>query len=139
MPVDTHCAAAHVGWYSQTLQTLGEWLNNIAFQAPDAPLVLVGTHKDELESPHTQLPEAQRLVHAYMKGMFVTGEEGILQNIRRPTEGDQKQWFFAVDSKSREETAATGLKSSDKGIIGLRNAIHETVLTDRRKVKGLCL
>ena len=137
MFVDQHCAAAHVGWCSQTLQTFGEWLNNIAFQAPDAPLVLVGTHKDELKSPQTELPEAQRLLHAYMKDMFVAGEEGFLKNIRRPTEGGQ--WFFAVDSKSREETAATGLKSNDEGIIGLRSAIHEAVLTDNRTVKGLCL
>ena len=137
--IDEHWAAAHANWCAQTLQTFGEWLNNIAFQAPDAPLVLVGTHKDELESAQTQLPEAQRLLHAYMKDMFVTGEEGILKNLRRPTEGGQKQWFFAVDSKVREEVAATRLKSSDEGIIGLRSAIHEAVMNDTREVKGLCL
>ena len=139
MSVDKRCAAVYIDCCSQALQTFGEWLNTIAFQAPDAPLVLVGTHKDELESAHTQVPEAQRLLHEYMKDMFATGEEGILKNLRRPTEGDQKQWFFAVDSKIREENAATGLKSSDEGIIGLRSAIHEAVMNDSRKVKGSCL
>ena len=127
----------HILWCSQTLQTFGEWLNNIAFQAPDAPLLLVGTHKDELQSAHTQLPEAQRLLHTYMKDMFVTGEGGILKNIRRPTEGGKKQWFFAVDSKSRETISATQVKSSDEGVSQLRSAIHEAVVTDRREVKGL--
>ena len=125
-------------WCSQTLQTFGEWLNNIAFQAPDAPLLLVGTHKDELQSAHTQLPEAQRLLHTYMKDMFVTGEGGILKNIRRPIEGGKKQWFFAVDSKSRETISATQVKSSDEGVSQLRSAIHEAVVTDSREVKGLC-
>ena len=145
--VDKRYAAVYIDCCSQTLQTFGEWLNNIAFQAPDAPLVLVGTHKDELDSPHTQLPEAQRLLHKYMKDTLVTGKDGILKNLRCPPEGDQKQWFFAVDSKSREEISiATGQKSSDEGtiasdegIIGLRNAIHEAVLTDSREVEGLCL
>ena len=100
-------------------------------------MVLVGTHKDELESAQTQLPQAQRLLHDHMKGMFVTGENGILKNLRRPTEGGQKQWFFPVDSKIREEISATRLKSSDEGIIGLRSAIHEAVQNDTRKVKGL--
>ena len=138
--VGKYCTAADIDCCSQTLKTFGEWLNTIAFQAPDAPLVLVGTHKDELDSPHTQLPEAQRLLHKYMKDTLVTGKDGILKNLRCPPEGDQKQWFFAVDSKSREEISiATGQRSSDEGIIGLRNAIHEAVLTDRREVKGLCL
>ena len=122
---------------SQTLQTFGKWLNSIAFQGPDAPLFIIGTHKDELESADEQLPEAQHLIHTYMKEMFVTGEEGITKNIRRPTEGGQKQWFFAVDSKSRETIAATQVKSSDEGVSQLRSAIHEAVVTDRREVKGL--
>ena len=100
-------------------------------------MFIVGTHKDELESADEQLPEAQHLIHTYMKEMFVTGEEGITKNIRRPTEGGQKQWFFAVDSKSREAIAETELKSSDEGIINLRRAIQEAVQTDRRLVKGL--
>ena len=126
-----------MSWCSQTLQTFGKWLNSIAFQGPDAPLFIVGTHKDELESPDEKLPEAQQLIHKYMKDMFVTGEEGITKNIRRPTEGGQKQWFFAVDSKSREAIAETELKSSDEGIINLRRAIQEAVQNDRRMVKGL--
>ena len=73
-----------------------------------------------------------------MKDMFVTGEGGILKNIRRPTEGGKKQWFIAVDSKSRETISATQVKSSDEGVSQLRSAIHEAVVTDRREVKGLC-
>ena len=114
---------------------MGHWLNSIAFQAPRAPFVLVGTHKDELESAHTQLTEAQRLVHAYIKDMHIAGEDGIIKNIRKPPkEGTTSPWFFAVDSKSRKVFDG---KVSDPAIIQLRDALQEAVALDDRQVKGL--
>ena len=130
----------HFSLLEQALHTLGEWLNNVAFQAPDAPVVIVGTHKDELEHPEEELAQAQALVHDYMKGTFVAGEEGILNNIRRPAKKDGTlQWFFGVDSKSRESIPQKGLQSSDPGIAELREAIHQAILEDTRTVTGLFL
>lgn len=103
-------------------------------------MTIVGTHKDELEYPEEQLAKAQALVHEYLKGMFVAGEEGIMQNIRRPAKKDGTlQWFFPVDSKSRNSIPGKGLQSSDPGIVELRDAIHNAVLTDTRTVTGLSL
>ena len=103
-------------------------------------MTIVGTHKDELESPDEQLAKAQALVHDYMQGMFVAGEEGITKNINRPAKKDGAlQWFFPVDSKSRESIPEKGLQSSDPGIAELREAIHKAVITDDRQVTGSCL
>jgi len=124
-------------WYPQTLQRLGDWLNVVAFQAPSAPVILVGSHKDELESEDTQLREAQTLVRGHLEGMYIK-QMGIIEQICQPPKKDNKlQWFFAVDSKSRETIAGKGLQSSDPVMGQIRKALHQAVIKDNRKVKGL--
>ena len=87
-----------------------------------------------------QIAKAQSLVGEYIAGMHM--RETIVNQIRRPQKDGSLQWFFAVDSKSRETVAetvtGTGVRSSDPVIEEIRSALQNAIESDNRKVAGLC-
>ena len=128
--VDRYSATHHT-FYAQTLRFFGHWLNSIAVHAPKAPLLFVGTRKDELEDEHTALGQAQKILTEFLNGMPLPD---ILKRIRRPLDG---RWFFAVDNKSRVTTAEGKLRCSDLSVGEIRSTVEEIVANDNRKVQGL--
>ena len=100
-------------------------------------MVLVGTHKDELDSEGTQLREARELIAEHLEGMYIK-RMGIIEQICQPPKQNHKlQWFFAVDSTSRENIVGKGLQCGDPVMGQIRSALQEAVKNDNRKVTGL--
>merc|ERR1719174_2318838 len=58
----------------------------------------------------------------------------IVKRIHRPSSG---QWFFAVDNKSRENTAADKVRCKDPAIGEVRAALEHIVVNDNRTTLGL--
>ena len=126
----------------QTLRNISHWLNSIALLAPEAPVFLVGTHKDELwntwqtitfrgeKYKAEKLAQAQQILADYLPKMFVARETKIVRNIQRPSD---KEWFFAVDNKSRDPDG----KCSDPVVHTLRERLLGVMMNDQRKVQGL--
>ena len=105
-------------------------------QAPGAPVLLVGTHKDELvDASAEKLSEAQAIIANHISDMNMAKKTEIIAHIQRPSERD---WFFAVDSKSRKTIAGT-VQCSDPTIGEIRSALDQVVAKDDRKVEGLCV
>ena len=106
-------------------------------QAPGAPVLLVGSHKDDLVDPRAEkLSEAQAIVANHINNMDMAKKTGIIAHIQRPS--SKREWFFAVDSKSRETIAGT-VQCSDSVIGEVRSALEQVVAKDGRQVKGLCV
>ena len=124
-PISLPERAPHVNRHHcrpQTLRFIGYWLNSIAYRGPDAPVLLVGTHKDQLA--WVRLSEAQELVASHIYGMHIAAE--IVQHISKPSE---RELFFAVDSRSR--------KPSDPTLADVRKELSQVIKKDQRKVTGL--
>ena len=126
----------------QTLRFIGHWLNSIAVQGPDAPVILVGTHKDMLKKwPNTKayrqekLDETQTVLTDFLNKLPVAKTTHIIENIKRPS-GDSGKWFFAVDNKSRKRQLGGELRCKDPSIDEVRQALEQVVLNDQRKVRG---
>ena len=99
-------------------------------------MLLVGTHKDQVEDPHAALlGKAQELVAGYITDMHIAKETTISQHISKPA---KRKWFFAVDSRSRK-TIAGKVRSSDGTLAEVRNEMKQVVKKDKRKVTGLCV
>ena len=128
--VDRYSATHHT-LYAQTLRFFGHWLNSIAVHAPEAPLLLVGTHKDELEDEHAALGQAQEILTEFLNEIPLPA---VLKRIRQPSNG---RWFFAVDNKSRETTAGGGVRTSDRSVGEIRSTLENIVVNDDRQVQGL--
>ena len=112
---------------------MAHWLNTIAVKAPEAPVLLVGTHKDELTDADAELSQAQTLLTDFLNKLPLA-KKSIIPNLRRPS---GSEWFFAVDSKSRRETGADGaVECSDIMIAKFRSTLEEAVTKDDRKVTG---
>ena len=111
---------------------MAHWINTIAVKAPEAPVLLVGTHKDELEDADAELSQAQTLITEFLNKLHLA--KHIIPNLRRPS---VSEWFFAVDSKSRREAGADGtVEPSDPMIAKFRRTLEEAVANDDRKVTG---
>ena len=101
--------------------------------APEAPLLLVGTHKDELKDEPHALDEAQRILTEFLNDIPEALVD-IVKRIERPSNG---KWFFAVDNKSREITADGKVRASDLSVNEIRSTLERVVKNDKREVKGL--
>ena len=106
-------------------------------------MILVGTHKDKLEtfgstkkSRQRKLGEAQKILTDFIHKLFVAKKTSVVDNIKRPS-GDGGEWFFAVDNKSRKTNLWSGEMRCKDSVIEVRNALEQMVLNDQRKVKGL--
>ena len=119
--------------YAQTLRIYGHWLNSIAVKAPEAPLLFVGTHKDELEDEPAALDQAQKILTDFLNRISIS-LPGIVERIQQPSDG---RWFFAVDNKSRDTIAGGGVRTSDLSVGEIRSALEKIVLNDNRQVSGL--
>ena len=129
--------------HPQTLRLIGHWLNSVALEAPEAPVFLVGTHKDKLKKKlktvtfqgnkyrQKKLLQAQKILADFLPGMFVAKTTQIIQNLQRPS---AQEWFFAVDNKSRKWSG----HCKDLTIRNLRDKLQNVMMNDPRKVKGLC-
>ena len=118
----------------QSLRFFGHWLNSIAVHAHDAPVLLVGTHKDQLQNESESLKEAQEILANFLGTLPVT-LRGILQRIARP-ESDEKRYFFAVNNIAREIIAGKE-RAKDRSVSDIRKALERVVSNDKREVKGL--
>ena len=121
--------------YAQTLRIYGHWLNSIAVKAPEAPLLFVGTHKDELEDEPAALDQAQKILTDFLNRISIS-LPGIVERIQQPSDG---RWFFAVDNKSRDTIAGGGVRTSDLSVGEIRSALQKIVANDNRQVPGLSL
>ena len=111
---------------------MAHWINTIAVKAPEAPVLLVGTHKDELTDADAELSQAQTLLTDFVNNLSLA--KNIIPNIRKPS---ASEWFFGVDSKSRRETGDDGaVECSDPMIAKFRRTLEEAVANDDRKVTG---
>ena len=116
---------------------MAHWLNSIALYAPDARVVIVGTHKDELMDVATDLGTAQQKLTNFISGLFLPAKARSVERIQQTSDG---KWFFAVDSKSREMTVEGGdevVQCVDPVVQELRSTLEQVVLNDDRKVRGL--
>merc|ERR1719174_1620089 len=115
----------------QVIQFIAHWLNTIAMKAPEAPFILVGTHKDELSDEHAALNHTHQALTDLLTGMV---NSDIVKRIHRPSTG---HWFFGVDNKSRENTAAGKVRCKDPAIGEVRAALEHIVMNDKRTTRGL--
>ena len=116
---------------------MAHWLNSIAVYAPDARVVIVGTHKDELKDVVTDLGTAQQKLTDFISGLFLPAKARSVERIQQTSDG---KWFFAVDSKSREITVERGkevVQCVDPVVQEIRSTLEQAVLNDDRKVRGL--
>ena len=116
---------------------MAHWLNSIALYAPDARVVIVGTHKDELKDVATDLGTAQQKLTNFISGLFLPAKARSVERIQQTSDG---KWFFAVDSKSREITVERGnevVQCVDPVVQEIRRTLEQAVLNDDRKVRGL--
>ena len=101
--------------------------------APEAPLLLVGTHKDELKDEPHALDEAQRILTEFLNDI----PEALVDIVKRIEKPSNGKWFFAVDNKSREITADGKVRASDLSVNEIRSTLERVVKNDKREVKGL--
>ena len=116
---------------------MAHWLNSIAVYAPDARVVIVGTHKDELKDVVTDLITTQQKLTNFISGLFLPAKTRSVERILQTSDG---KWFFAVDSKSREITMENGkevVQCVDPVVQEIRSTLEQAVLNDDRKVRGL--
>ena len=119
-------------------------MNSIAVYAPEARVVIVGTHKDELKDVAAGVRDAQEIMTDFIPSLFWPGKTGSVEFVQQTSKGD---WFFAVESVSRETThepdytTMYGYKEvvqcRDPVIQELRHTLEQMVLNDDRTVKGL--
>lgn len=131
----------------ECLHFLSYWLNQIAVQAPGAPVLLIGTHKDTVTTKDVGL--AQKLVRRHVKQLYMYSR----LNIVRPTAGMDKgkatggvgvgglgggptPWFFPVDNTARE-TRDGKIVASDPAVHAIKNTLEEVVRGDQRLIEGL--
>ena len=113
---------------------MAHWLNSIAVYAPDARVVIVGTHKDELKDVVTDLITTQQKLTNFISGLFLPAKTRSVERILQTSDG---KWFFAVDSKSREITMENGkevVQCVDPVVQEIRSTLEQAVLNDDRKV-----
>ena len=79
------------------LHILGDWLNLIALHARDAPVLLVGTHKDLLTAK--QLKDAQSIVRKYVRRLHVCAKTIIRLQFPDSDSETKGRFFFDVDNK----------------------------------------
>merc|ERR1719174_3107818 len=115
----------------QALKFIAHWLNTIAIKAPEAPFILIGTHKDELSDKRAALNHTHQALTDLLTGMV---NSDIVKRIHRPSTG---HWFFGVDNKSRENTAAGKVRCKDPAIGEVRAALEHIVMNDKRTTRGL--
>ena len=101
--------------------------------APEASLLFVGTHKDELKDDPAALGQAQKILTEFLNDIPLSD---ILKRIQRPSDG---KWFFAVDNKSREITAGGKEQTSDLSVGEIRSTLERVVNNDKREVRGVFL
>ena len=105
--------------------------------ASEAPFLLVGTHKDELEDEPAALAQAQKILTNFLYDLPL---DGPLANIRKRIQRPSKEkLFFAVDNKSRENTAEGKERASDLSVNKIRSTLERVVNNDKREVEGLCV
>lgn len=89
----------------QHLHILGDWLNLIALHARDAPVLLVGTHKDLLTAK--QLEDAQGVVRRYVLKLHVHVKKVIRIQFPDSATETKGRFFFDVNNKVREINVLT--------------------------------
>ena len=118
--------------FVQELQFISHWLHSMAAQAPEGPVLLVGTHKDQLEDLDADLEEAQAILTD-----FLSRKPAMKANIEQSTDKTgKKRWFFGVDNKSRE-TIDGKERCSDVVISQIRSVLEQKAKNDKRTIKGL--
>ena len=80
-----------------------------------------------------KLREAQNLLQHLLNNIILAKK--IIPNIEKPSDSE---WFFAVDSKSRQHDSEGGVECSDPEIAKLRLALENVVEKDKREIKGEC-
>ena len=131
--------------HTQTLRYFGHWFNSIAVYAPEARVVIVGTHKDELKDVAAGVRDAQEIMTDFIPSLFWPGKTRSVEFVQQTSKGD---WFFPVESVSRETTQERDyttvfgftkevVQCRDPVIQELRHTLEQMVLTDDRTVKGL--
>ena len=128
--------------HTQTLRYFGHWFNSIAVYAPEARVVIVGTHKDELKDVAAGVGNAQEIMTDFINSLFWPGKTGSVEFVQQTSKGD---WFFPVESISRDTTREPDyvarkmkevLQSGDPVLQELRHTLEQMVLNDDRTVKG---
>ena len=118
-------------------------MNSIAVYAPEARVVIVGTHKDELKDVAAGVRTAQEIMTNFIPSLFWPRKTGSVEFVQQTSKGD---WFFAVESISRDITDEfdyttnrwkTVFQSRDPVIQELRHKLEQMVLNDDRTVEGL--
>ena len=117
----------------QALKFIAHWLNTIAIKAPKATFILIGTHKDELSDKRAALNHTHEALTDLFNSM---ANSNIVEHIHQPSSG---HWFFAVDNKSRENTAAGKVRCKDPAIGEVRAALEHIVVNDKRTTIGLSI
>ena len=113
------------------LHFLFYWLNQIAVQAPGAPILLIGTHKDAASDQDIAL--AHRLLRRHIKQLYMYKH----LNIVKPEKvGRVTPWFFAVDNTARE-TKDGRMVASDPAVNAIRAKLEQVVRSDERVIEGL--
>ena len=119
-------------------------MNSIAVYAPEARVVIVGTHKDQLKDVAAGVGTTQEIMTDFINSLFWPGKTGSVEFVQQTSKGD---WFFAVESVSRETTQERDyttffgtkevVQCRDPVIQELRHTLEQMVLNDDRTVKGL--
>ena len=113
------------------LHFLFYWLNQIAVQAPGAPVMLIGTHKDAASDEDIAL--SHKLLRRHIKQLYMYKH----LNIVKPEKaGRMTPWFFAVDNTAREMKDGH-MVASDPAVNAIRAKLEEVVRSDERVVEGL--
>ena len=99
--------------------------------APEAPVLLVGTHKDELDDVPAALKQANDILTDFLGDIALTA---ILKRIKRPSD---EEWFFPVDNTARKVTEGGKVRASDLSVGKIRMMLEQIVNEDKREVEGL--
>ena len=118
---------------TQALRCLVERLYNIAFQASEPRVLLVGSHKDKLRDLENDLRKAQAIVGKRLTSILDVAKIKLLKHLSKPSDSE---WFFAVDSKSCERNASGDTQYRDPTLNNIRAELKKIVLADDREVPG---
>ena len=94
-------------------------------------MLLIGTHKDDLVRAG-MLGQAQEILSGHIRSLYIAKETQIVEQIQKVSE---KEWFYAVDNKSRSVCKGK-IQCSDPTIGKIRSALENIVKNDARKVRG---
>ena len=93
-------------------------------------MLLVGSHKDELRDVENELHKAQTLVGKQINSMLNVVKTTLLKHFSKPSD---REWFFAVDSKSCERNASGTTQYRDPTLNNIRAELKKIVLADDRE------